>query len=95
LEDIRGDREVWPIIKPFFKAEFAIETDDKLILDGLANISMQRTENVLDAYKTYTSRPKAPAANHDNLYTLHNMKKYYNDAASIHVTEIMLGRSSG
>ncbi len=34
LQKIKGDRECWSIIKPFFKSEFAVETDDKLILDG-------------------------------------------------------------
>jgi hypothetical protein len=36
LSKIKCEREQWTIIKPFFKAEFAVETDDKLILDGLA-----------------------------------------------------------
>jgi hypothetical protein len=34
LEDIKGEQEKWSFIKPFSKAEFVVETDDKLILDG-------------------------------------------------------------
>jgi len=50
LQKIKGDRERWSIIKPFFKSEFAVETDDKLILDGLAHTAMQQTENVCDYF---------------------------------------------
>jgi hypothetical protein len=35
---VKGDGEKWSFIKPFFKAEFAVVLDDKLILDGLTNI---------------------------------------------------------
>lgn len=68
LKNIVGDRERWTIIRPFFKEEFAIKSDDKLILDGLAHMAMQPTENIhdfyghinkinhiiMDAYKNYT-----------------------------------------
>jgi hypothetical protein len=50
LQEIEGDRERWSLIKPYFKAEFAIETDDKLILDGLAHMAMKNTENVRDFF---------------------------------------------
>jgi hypothetical protein len=46
LSKIKCEREQWTIIKPFFKAEFAVETDDKLILDGLTHMAMKNTENV-------------------------------------------------
>jgi hypothetical protein len=46
LKKIVGDRERWSIIRPFFKEEFATESDDKLILDGLAHMAMGPTENV-------------------------------------------------
>jgi len=68
LEDITGDRRAWTIIRPFFKSEFAIDSDDKLILDGLAHLAMKPSENVrdyfgrlnitntiiMDAYDSYT-----------------------------------------
>jgi hypothetical protein len=74
LEDITGDRRAWTIIRPFFKAEFAIESDDKRILDGLAHLAMKQTKNVRDyfgrlnmvniiimeAYESYTVLPAEP-----------------------------------
>ena len=50
LQKIDGARAHWSIIKPFFKAEFAIQTDDKLILDGLAHMAMKKSENVRDYF---------------------------------------------
>jgi hypothetical protein len=50
LQEIEGPRARWSIIKPFFKAEFAIQTDDKLILDGLAHMAMKKSENVRDYF---------------------------------------------
>jgi hypothetical protein len=50
LEDITTDRERWTIIWPFFKAEFPTESDDKLILDGLAHLAMKHTKNVQDYF---------------------------------------------
>jgi len=50
LQKIEGARARWSIIKPFFKAEFAIQTDDKLILDGLAHMAMKKSENVRDDF---------------------------------------------
>jgi hypothetical protein len=75
LKKIVGDRECWSIIRPFFKEEFPTESDDKLILDGLAHMAMRPTENVrsffgrlnkvntviLDAYQSYTMTPPDPA----------------------------------
>jgi hypothetical protein len=83
LDDITGDHRAWTIVRPLFKAEFAIESDDKLILDGLAHLAMKQKENVrdyfgrlnktniiiMDAYKTYTILPQEPvlAAQGDTL----------------------------
>jgi len=74
LKHIEGDRERWSIIRPFFKEEFATESDDKLILDGLAHMAQRSTENVrsffgrlnkvntviVDAYHRYTLTPANP-----------------------------------
>jgi hypothetical protein len=74
LKHIEGDRERWTIIRPFFKEEFATESDDKLILDGLAHMAQRSTENVrsffgrlnkvnaviVDAYHGYTLTPANP-----------------------------------
>jgi hypothetical protein len=78
LKHIEGDREQWSIIRPYFKEEFATESDDKLILDGLAHMAMRPTENVRsffgrlnavnkvikDAYDSYTIKPAAPVPDH-------------------------------
>ena len=74
LKQIEGDRERWTIIRPFFKEEFATESGDKLILDGLAHMAMKPSENVrsffgrlnkvntviVDAYHGYTLTPLDP-----------------------------------
>ncbi len=64
------------IIQPFFKEEFAVKLDDKLILDWLADRAMRSAENIrdifgrlnkvnciiMDAYKGYTIMPAKPMA---------------------------------
>jgi hypothetical protein len=50
LEDITGDHHTWTIIWPLFKAEFATESDDKLITDGLAHLALKLVENVHDYF---------------------------------------------
>jgi hypothetical protein len=50
LKKIFGDQEQWMIIRPFFKEEFATESDDKLILDRLAHMAMHSTENIHDFF---------------------------------------------
>jgi hypothetical protein len=84
LKKIVGDRERWTIIRPFFKEEFATESDDKLILDGLAHMAMRPTENVrsffgrlnkvntviLDAYQSYTLTPADPVADNAGNVTM-------------------------
>ncbi len=50
LKKISGNRECWTIIRPFFKEEFATESDDKLILDGLAHMAMRPMENIRDFF---------------------------------------------
>ncbi len=54
LKKIFGDQEQWMIIRPFFKEEFATESDDKLILDRLAHMAMHSTENIHDFFYDWT-----------------------------------------
>ena len=84
LTKIEGDREQWSIIRPYFKEEFATESDDKLILDGLAHMAMRPTENVRsffgrinavnkvikDAYDSYTLTPADPVADNAGNITM-------------------------
>ncbi len=50
LEDITGNQRAWTIIRPLFKAEFAIKSVDKCILDGLAHLAMKPSKNVWDYF---------------------------------------------
>jgi hypothetical protein len=84
LTKIEGDREQWSIIRPYFKEEFATESDDKLILDGLAHMAMRPTENVRsffgrinavnkvikDAYDSNTLTPADPVADNAGNITM-------------------------
>ncbi len=92
LKKVSGDRERWTIIRPFFKEEFATESDDKLILDGLTHMAMHPTENIrdffrrlnkvnaviLDAYQGYTLAPQDPVlgANGNITMTLAEHQNY-------------------
>jgi hypothetical protein len=92
LKKIVGDRECWTIIPPFFKEEFATESDDKLILDGLAHMAMRPIENIrdffgrlnkvntiiLDAYQGYMLAPQDPVpdANGNITMTLADHQAY-------------------
>jgi hypothetical protein len=74
LKNIVGDQEHLTIIRPFFKEEFAIKSDDKLILDGLEHIAMwpfnivpeffgclnKINRIIMDAYKSNTLMPAEP-----------------------------------
>ncbi len=80
LKKIVGDRECWMIIRPFFKEEFAIESDDKFIFNGLGHMAMRSTENIrdffghlnkvnciiMDAYKGYMIMPPEAAPDATN-----------------------------
>jgi hypothetical protein len=50
LDKIKADCKCWTLIWPLFKAEFMVESDDKLILDRLAHLAMKNTENVRDYF---------------------------------------------
>jgi hypothetical protein len=65
LKDITGNCQAWMIVRPLFKSEFAIDSDNKLILDGLAHLAMKQSENVRDYfsrlnYDSYTILPQEP-----------------------------------
>jgi len=91
LKNIVGDQERWTIIRPFFKEEFAIESDDKLILDRLAHMAMQPTENVhdffghlnkisrliMDAYKNFILMHPELAPNVNGDVSLADMRAHY------------------
>ncbi len=75
-----------------FKAEFAIQTDDKLILDGLAHMAMKKSEKVRDYFgplnKTnniimkgkcqYTLLPPKPVVQANGFLDTAEVDAYYN-----------------
>jgi hypothetical protein len=97
LKGIKGDRKKWSIIKPFFKAEFAVESDDKLILDGLAFLAMKPSEHIRDyfgclnktcqvfsdAYKSYTNNPEEPAQDDNGNIPITEVRKYKDECMII------------
>jgi hypothetical protein len=72
------------------KAEFSIESDDKLILDGLAFMAMKPSKSVrdyfgclnkltsiiMDAYKSYTINPAEPVPDNNNWVDLEECRAY-------------------
>jgi hypothetical protein len=76
LPKLRVTENNGPSFVLIFKEEFATESDDKLILDGLAHMAMRPTENVRsffgqlnavnkvikDGYDSYTLTPAEPVA---------------------------------
>jgi hypothetical protein len=105
LWKIAGDREHWSIIRPFFKEEFATESDDKLILDGLAHMAMLPTENIrdffgrlarvntiiLDAYQGYTLAPQDPVPDaNGNIVMTHADHQNYKKALVENVVEFYI-----
>jgi len=90
LSKIKGDCKCWTIIPPLFKAEFTIESDDKLILDGLTHLAMKNSQNfrdyfghlnktnriILDTHKNYTLVPQRPAPDGNNCVDATEMDEY-------------------
>jgi hypothetical protein len=40
------DRYLWSDFKDLFKQEYAVQTNEKLMLDGLSNLAMKPTETM-------------------------------------------------
>jgi hypothetical protein len=39
-----ADQLVWPTFRPLFRREFAIQSNDKLIREGLSNLAMKSSK---------------------------------------------------
>jgi hypothetical protein len=74
LANIKRDQERWTIIWPLLKAEFTVESDDKLVLDGLAYLAMKHTEN---AKKSYMLIPEGPALDNGSKVDIAEVREYY------------------
>jgi hypothetical protein len=73
--DWTTDQLTWTNLKPRFQRQFATQTDEKLIIEGLSNLAMKSTGELLaritntlviikDSYANYENKMAAPA-HHD------------------------------
>jgi hypothetical protein len=75
LQNLKAAQQTWTRIRPLFKREFAAISDDKLIIDGLANLAHRQGENprkfmahleklfntLQENYASYRVKPDHPA----------------------------------
>ncbi len=87
-------QKTWTRIRPLFKREFATTTDDKLIVDGLANLSHRQGENprkffsrleklcnvLHENFASYRIKPNRPAQLPDGHYSEDALTQYANDS---------------
>ena len=93
--DWEGDQLTWTNLKPRFQFQFATQTDDSLIIEGLSNLAMKPREStsellaritntmviIKDSYASYENKPLAPA-NFDvnNGFTMPVCRQWKDDA---------------
>ncbi len=88
-------QKTWTRIRPLFKREFATTSDDKLIVDGLANLAHKHAENprkffsgleklinvLHENYASYWIKPERPAAiQPQGTYTQDALTQFANDS---------------
>ena len=87
-------QKTWTRIRPLFKREFATTSDDKLIVDGLANLSHRHGENprkffsrleklcnvLHENFASYRIKPTRPAQLPDGHYSEDALTQYANDS---------------
>jgi len=87
-------QKTWTRIRPLFKREFATTTDDKLIVDGLANLAHRQGENprkffsrleklcnvLHENFASYRIKPNRPAQLPDGHYSEDALTQYANDS---------------
>jgi hypothetical protein len=87
-------QKTWTRIRPLFKREFATTSDDKLIVDGLANLSHRHGENprrffsrleklcniLHENFASYRIKPNRPAQLPDGHYSEDALTQYANDS---------------
>jgi hypothetical protein len=83
-------QKTWTRIRPLFKREFATTSDDKLIVDGLANLSHRQGENprrffyvwkklcnvLHENFASYRIKPNRPAQLADGHYSVDALTQY-------------------
>jgi hypothetical protein len=95
LHELTAAQRTWTRIRPLFKREFAAVSDDKLIMDGLANLAhspgenprkfMARLEKLFNTlhenYASYHVKPdRPPAIQPQGTYTEDNLTSFANDS---------------
>jgi hypothetical protein len=95
LQNLTAAQRTWTRIRPLFKREFAAVSDDKLIVDGLANLAHRQGENprkfmarleklfttLHENYVSYHVKPECPAAiQPQGTYTEGNLTSFANDS---------------
>jgi hypothetical protein len=87
-------QKTWTRIRPLFKREFATTSDDKLIVDGLANLSHRQGENprrffsrleklcnvLHENFASFRIKPTRPAQLGDGHYSEDALTQYGNDS---------------
>jgi hypothetical protein len=93
--DWTADQLTWTNLKPRFQRQFATQTDEKMIIEGLSNLTMKPNEStgellaritntmviLKDSYASYENKPVAPA-HHDinGGYTLPTARRWRDEA---------------
>jgi hypothetical protein len=95
LHELTAAQRTWTRIRPLFKKEFAACSDDKLIIDSLANLAhrpgknprkfMSRLEKLFNTlhenYASYRIKPERPAPlQPQGTYTQDNLPAFTNDS---------------
>ncbi len=95
LHELTAAKRTWKHICPLFKREFAAVSDDKLIVDGLANLAHRPVENprkfmarleklfnmLLENYASYRVKPDhPPAIQPQGTYLEDNLTSFTNDS---------------
>jgi hypothetical protein len=94
LLELTAAQRTWTRIRPLFKKEFAACSDDKLIIDGLANLAHKQGENprkfmsrleklfntLHENYASYRIKPERPAPNPQGTFTQDDLRAFANDS---------------
>jgi hypothetical protein len=87
--DWEGDQLNWTNLKPRFQNQFATQTDDSFIIEGLSNLAMKPNEsmgellaritNTKDNYAVYQKKVAAPQQDTNGGYLVATATKWRND----------------
>jgi hypothetical protein len=92
--DWEGDQLTWTNLKPRFQAQFATQTDDRLIIEGLSNLAMKPNKStgelltriintimiIKENYAAYQNKVEAPHHDANRGYLDATATKWENDS---------------